>query len=680
MPLIDRMKPASSGKRDVPADVKDRLDRGRKAMLRDAANRRLCQRFEKGDTYWYVNERGLLDFQSTVTSATGSGKPPHRVRSRINFIRPIIEAKVSAATQRIPSYAVAPTSTDPEDEGAARTAESVALYGYDKWRLRNASIKAVKLAIGGGGDAFALPYFDPNVGPYVEVDGRWVGTGEVKVLILSGNEVYWEAGVNFEDSRWWAVEQARPIEDVKLTPGFVKGLELSPDATTSDIPTDNKDRDQLVMVTDYYERPCAKYPQGRLMRFANGKQITDQRLVKQDAEYAWESYPLKDAEGDVLDEPVLHRLSYTLDPDTDRDLGLTWQLIDPQRTLQDAWNKITEWKNRCLNPQMKAPVGSLIDRPDDVPGAVRYYRPVGGLVPEWEQPVPIPDSLFRILGEIQGAMRHIGADADVADTDAAARTLSQVIEQAANRWQSFLGDLAEWHSRVMRHCLCLVARHYTEPRLLQVRGRFGPEPISDFLGASLHGQVDVRVLPESLAVKSRQQLQAETMAYADRGWISPQVAMATIQGGTAEKLTQGYELDIARANRIIQAIRTGTIMEMGTWLATDPMTGQPAELPVYMPRETDNTDIWKTVFGDWMKTDEYMRLGPEGQEATNLVYSGILSWEQMKAAQAAQMQAAQAEQLGMSNAAKPSSSGVPSTPESDSVPVPKSPTGLPPIQ
>ena len=45
--------------------------------------------------------RGVLDFQPTVTTA-GTGKPPHRIRNTYNFIRPIIEAKISAATQRIP--------------------------------------------------------------------------------------------------------------------------------------------------------------------------------------------------------------------------------------------------------------------------------------------------------------------------------------------------------------------------------------------------------------------------------------------------------------------------------------------------------------------------------------------------------------------------------------------------
>lgn len=655
----------------IPQDLRDEMSRGREDMLRDAPKRRLCQRMERGDTYWYLDEKQFLNQQPTVTTATGGGKPPHRVRAKVNFIRPIIEAKVSAATQRIPSYDVSPSTTDPKDEGAARLAEQVALYGYDKWRLRTVSIKTVKLAVGGGGDGFALPYFDPDVGPYTKVDGEMVGQGELKVLVLSGNEVYWASGVDFMDSPWWAVEQARTIPSVKRMPDFIQGLTLAPDAVTSDIPTDRKGRDRLVMVTDLYERPCAKYPEGRVMHFANGQQITDHRQVDPTAEGPWEPYPLRDHEGKVVDEPVLHRLSYTLDPETDRDLGLTWQLIDPQRTAQDCWNKGVEHKNRVLNPQMKAPVGSLIDRPDDVPGAVRYYRPIGGLSPEWETSVPVPDSLFRIFDMALTTMRQIGADVNTENTDAAARTLQQVIEQSQNRWQSFLGDVAEWHSRLMRHCLLLVARHYSEPRLLQIRGRFGPYSIGDFQGAQLMGQVNVTVLPGSLEVKSRQQIRDEVLAYADRGWVSPQVAMAAIQGGTAQKLIEGYELDVARANRVIQAVENGTLMEMGSWVAVDPMTGMPSEQPVYMPTQQDNTAIWKTVFSDYMKTESYQQLPPPGQEAMNLVFAGILAHEAAAAQREAAAQAAQAEQLGMQNAARPQSKGMPSQPGSTGTPLPQ---------
>jgi hypothetical protein len=90
------------------------------------------------------------------------------------------------------------------------------------------------------------------------------------------------------------------------------------------------------MVRDYYERPCPKWPRGRWLTIANGRVIVDNRLIDPTAEYPWQDYPLKDADGTVLDEPLLHRLVYTHDPDDDDDLGLTWQLIDFELAARTA--------------------------------------------------------------------------------------------------------------------------------------------------------------------------------------------------------------------------------------------------------------------------------------------------------------------------------------------------------
>lgn len=663
--------------RKPPTDVLARLDRGRKTMMRDASKRRLCMRFRRGDTYWFVDDKGILNVQSTVTSVNGGGKPPHRIRNRYDFLGPIIDAKVSAATQRVPSYEINPSTSDPQDIGAARLAEKVALFGYDQWRVRNATVKTVDLAIGGGGVGYALPYFDPNVGPYTQVDGEMVGRGEIKVLVLSGNQVYSEPGCDFEESRWYAIERARPIDEVRDIPGFVGG-ELTPDASTSDIPTDRSESDNLVMVTEYFERPCPRYPDGRCITVANGRPIVDYRLIDPAAEGPWGPYPLIDTDGAVLDEPILHRLVYRHDADTDSDLGLTWRLIDFERTAQDAYNKILELKNRGLNPQMLAPVGSLVDRPDDVPGAIRFYRPTStNDKPEWQDP-PDPsmlNALMSILERVVGDMRDVAFDTNIdVGPNVAARTAQQAVEQNDNKWQSFLGDLAEWHSRLMRHCLLLCARHYSEPRLLAIRGRFGPERIQDFLGSRLLGQVDVRVYADSLTSKSRAQIQQE-LAWIQANWpgyLSPETAIAALHGGTAEKLIESYELDLARVNSVVQAIVDGTVMELParheyTPPSVDPLTGAPVpggmqEIPSYMPSESDSLPIWRHVFGDFLKTQEADRLAPAMQEVAQQVWAGIQYREaqQQQAAQAAMN--AQAAQLGSENAARPQARGVPSQP------------------
>ena len=667
----------------VPPDIAQRIDRGRRVMKRDAAKRRLCQRFEKGDSYSYLDHGGVLQVQSTTTNPSGGGKPEHRIRNKYNMIRPIVEDKVSTATNRTPSYSVAPSTPDENKIAAAKLAEKIAVYGFDRWHLRKMRTKVIKLAITTG-EGYAIPYYDPNVGPYEtpEVnpddpdhspaygDIGAYGKGEVRWIVLSGNQVMWEPGVDFEQSRWWAMERARPVDE--LMAEFKRPVK--PDATTSDIPTDNRDNENLALVTDYFERPSSNHPNGRWLTLAAGQLLCPVR-----------DYPLTDCDGEVLDEPVILRLVYTVDPETDRDLGLVWQLIDPQRTIQDCWNKLLEWKNRCLNPQMIAQVNSLIDRPTDIPGDVRYYK--GPTPPSWEQPPAVPQALFQMLDLMKRDMRDMAAYEDVqAQARLAAATVDAVLQQSQARWGSFLADVAEFDSRFMRHALMLVAQFYEDGRLIRIRGLQGWEPIKGFKGTDLLSEVDVTVNPDTLRYRTRDELKKDIFEMADRMWITPQQAMSAIDNGTAEALIQSYQLDRAKANRIIQRIRNGTVMDMPTRQDTnpdgtpllmpnpdDPMGPPvPAEVPTYMPDVQDNKDVWLSVFGDWMKTEEYELLPVEMQTVAKQIFQGIKQMKAQEAQQALQQQTDQAQALGLQNATRtPEAKPLPSMPGSPVNPSPQ---------
>jgi hypothetical protein len=177
----------------------------------------------------------------------------------------------------------------------------------------------------------------------------------------------------------------------------------------------------------------------------------------------------------------------------------------------------------------------------------------------------ILNALQQIFNLILDQMHAVASFQDIqAESNVAARTVQAAVEHSLARWQSFLGDLAEWWSRLMRHCLLLVARYYTEPRTMQIRGRMGWESIRDFKGAQLLGQTNVRVEPGSLEYLSRNQIMAKTQYYASMGWISGKQGMAAIEGGVVEKLTESYAQDVAKVNRIINRIRDGSVMDMPT--------------------------------------------------------------------------------------------------------------------
>ncbi|HEU5115580.1 MAG TPA: hypothetical protein VFT74_02785 [Isosphaeraceae bacterium] len=634
----------------VPGDVQSRLKRGTDAMKEGAPKRRECLAHYRGDQYKYLDSQNKVVSQPTNTSSYGEtgGKPPHRVRRVRNVIFDIVETEVAATTQRVPGYEVAPSGTEPRRISAARLSRKVLLYGWEKWNVRRALERVVRYALIAD-EGFAWPYFDNSIGPYLEdEEGNRVGQGELCIHTYGPNEVFWEPGLKFEESPWHGIQQARDVNSVMQMEGYVGG-ELNPDARNAELEVELSPQSKLVMVTEYLERPTKKNPEGRWLTMANERVIVNQR-----------PYPCVDGEGKVLDEPVLHRLAYAMDPEQDRDLGLVRHLLDANRDMNHAESKITEWINLALNPQVIITNGFLKDKLTDEPGAV--FRAVGSGEVTWRPVPPIPRELFTRKQEAIADMQRIAGHMDTGSVESG-RGIQALIEQEGARRANFLAALAEFDAALARHCLYLVQRHYTEPRLLKVRGERGIEPIQDFYGSELLSETDVRVAPDSLEALTREGVEKKIMAFAERGWIPPHAAMAAINNGTAENLVESYERDVARANLIIQKVTEGpeALFQtpprrpfFGEEPGIDEETGQPKEfVPGWMPRPFDNVKVQKDVFADWMKSTEYDDLDQPSQEAANAYYEALLQIEAKHNAEAAEAQEMTAQSLGMSNAAKP---------------------------
>ncbi len=594
-----------------------------------------CWEFFRGNSYVYRNEDGSLVQQATTLSVRGRGKPPHRVRTERPLLVPLIRQEVSYATSRTPSYDVGPTNTDPETVAAAKVAEKVALYGYDKWSIQRVTEDCVTHALVAD-EAFAWPYWDDKYGKPIGEDpetGDTLYEGEVCVRVYGSGQVGWEPGVRFEDSRWYIIVQAEPVDQVLARPNVLV-TDIDPDATDAMVVGKERTKhSKLALITEYLERPSVKYPAGRRLVMAKGKQISPE-----------EPYPFEGPDG-VVDEPVLHKLTVIRDPDSDRDLGLVRFGLDCIRSHNDAVNKSLEWKNLALNPQVLAQFGAVPPGTTftDEPGAVFEVARVDQV--KWRDVPAVPRELFEMADRAKADLGFIFSQNDIPGQVEAARAIQSLLERDSNARASFLRNLADFHSRVMRHCLMLVQTHYSEKRDLQIVGDFGPEILYGFLGASLLDQVSVRVLPGSLEPQTKEAITNKVMSFAQLGWISPQAAMAAIDGGTAEALVKDYELDVGRAHLVIEKIKQGPESLFGT-------PDNPDGTPGWMPRPFDSIPVHKQVFESFMKTVAYDNLDVGQKEATNLYYQGLQQLEAEQQARAIEAQNAMAEQQGMNNAAR----------------------------
>jgi hypothetical protein len=642
--------------------VDARIKRALARMRELAPIRNECWEFFRGNSYVYRTQDNQLTQLATTAAVRGTGKPPHRVRTERPLLVPLIRHEVSACTQRVPSYEVTPTNTNPDTIAAAKVAQKVALYLYDKCRVKQVTEDVVTHAIVGD-EGFAWPYWDNGAGPQVGVDedGDGLYMGEICVRVYGANQVGWEPGVRYEDSPYYIVVSARPIEEVLAMPDILV-TDLPADATSTNITgglAKPKGATKLCMVTEYLERPSVQNPRGVRLTLAGGKLI-----------FAPDVYPLVDEDGPV-DEPPLLKLTVIRDPDNDRDMGLVRHALDCVRSFNDANNKALELKNLALNTQVIAPPNLLTKPLTDVPGdIIECMRPD---LLKWRDP-PAPallEQLHVIADRAKADLGFILSQNDLPAQVESGRAIEEIIEHDQDARAAFIGNLAEFHSRLMRRMLVLAQQHYTEPRDIEIIGDFGPEILPGFLGADLMDQTTVRVLPGSLAPVTREAIEAKVMAFADRGWITPQAAMAAIDGGTAETLVQDYELDIGRANLIISKIKQGPQVLFSTppgpQLTTLP-DGEQVPQPGWMPRPFDNVAVHKQVFEAWMKSADWDSLRPDMQEAAWQYYQALLQIQAQQQAEQAQAQLAAAAGQGAANAAKPQPGIAPVPPEALNAP------------
>jgi hypothetical protein len=704
--VLDKVKPPVM---EIPPSVEAKIKRGQLRLAELKAQRQEAIEFTNNNHYVQTSEdkRSLKRFP-VVSALQGGGKVDHRVRRSHDLIGPIVKGKVSAATQRIPGFEVDPATTDPEDYSAAKLAEKVLIAGYDTWRVKRAFQELVWNALVTE-EGFIMAYWDTSVGPFYDVsrhpqadeppimeeDGtvtpnpfadapdpenpEYLGLGEVRLGVFGGLDVTWEPGVKFEDSRWISIEQARPVDEVEGEPGYVGGkLTADAQASTSGGGSGRREKgSNLALVTEYLERPCPKYPNGRRLVMAN------KRLL-----FPEEDYPLRDQDGEIVDEPCLHRLAYTLDPSSDHDRGLVCSLIESMRSYDFAKNKQDEFAQMGLVLQILAPEGSILTPRTDTPGDIIEYDPSvpGGQKPEFAPLAGVPAELFTMENGARAEMGFISHENEIPAQVEANKAVQALLERDQISWADFLENEADVFARIARDILGLVQRHYTEDRMMKFRGRTGWLPIEDFKGSDLRGQTDVRVRSGSLEPQTRPAIERRIMSIAERfpGYFPPEVILGALERGNAEGLLQGYEEDVARANLIIAQIRAGTFWdqpERPVWPGEDAVqlsteTGEPEldeqgqavpaeSVPGWMPRPFDNVTVTKSVFEIFLKSDEWNRLDDDAKSASMAFYSGLLDIETRNAERQRELQTEMAEEQGLSNAAKPAApKPMPSLPQS----------------
>ena len=622
--------PAAGGK---PADgpgldpvVKRRLADVQRDISRHDAKWQECLAFFDGDQYVEVS---AVDnsLQRLETREGGSGKARWRPRLTRNRYTSAMVRKASLMTSRVPGYECTAINGDQPAQNAARMAERALLAYYHQGRVQQTAMQLVLYALNIGA-GMTWPYWNSQVGEMIESpDGSRVRLGEIGTHILGQREVGWQPGVAFEESRWHTVTKAFPIDYVKGLPGYRGPADLKPDTAPAVYERRKGQASrELVSLTHYLERPTDAEPDGRWLQICNQQIICDP-----------EPYPRKG------DRVCLQWLPCILRPHSHRPLGLGEQAVDIQRTYNRTINQIIAWKQLVLQPQMLAPAGSLRQQNTAEPGIVLQYRPVGGLKPEWRPTPDLPQGLFSVLEQcIQDLEELFGSGSLPAGVETGPG-IQAVNERDQSQQAMFAGFLADWHASYGEHILELMRERYTEPRMLEVQGRYGVDLIRDFVGATTEGVQSVRVAPGSLEPRTRKEQEQKIMWMIQQGFVDPAKGISAMRAGNSDYIVDSYELDVAKQYREIQQMRA---MEDGEG------DGPPMVNPT-----VDNHAVHLDVLQNWMKTADYDQAHPFVKEAAQAHAEAHQFEVQQAQMREQQAQSMRAEQMGQQNAGRPGPQG-----------------------
>lgn len=680
---------AQGSREAIPTDVNEKLKRGRTGLEEVQARRLLGIEFANNNHFSELNDAGTKVVNSSTTTVYNGGEmPDHRVRRSQDIVSPMLQRKVSAATQREPDWESMAATSDPEDYAASRIALRVSRAGYPLWGFPTAETKGLWWAMVTE-EVFGRAVWNGSIGPFQDVsihpeadveDGegnkphqgkpdpdnpKWRGRGEIELVVYSGLEVIWEPGVDFEKSRWHAVEHVRAIEDLEAEPEFIKvpGETLKPDAQTTmqgRITQREKKGSKLVVVTEYFERPCLKYPKGRWLTFADGRKVLPDN-----------DFPVRDGQGNVVDAPPLRRLIYDVDGSSDRAKGLVQKVIDAVRSYDQAINKQSEYSQIGLVAQVLAAEGVLLTDPTDEPGLVLEYDRTlaNGEKPEWRENIDFPDELFEMEERAERRFSKISFDEDIPPQVESGKGVGMVTELNRSAWSKFLNDFDNWRSDLMSDCLVLAQQNYGRDRILKFRGETGWELVGDFTGADLRGQTDVRIKQSATQTQTRPQIEQRIMQLVQTfpNVFPAEVVIEALNSANPEKLIKGYEEDVGRAHRLIGQLRDGTFWgqplrpALPGEEAFEEINGRPM-VPGWLPRPFDSLPVLKAALENWMKTDDWDRGERRMKDASLLVYQKVLDLEAQQQQRDAEAQEALAEEQGQANAAKEPEKVMPSLP------------------
>ncbi|MET0578238.1 MAG: hypothetical protein ABW122_06240, partial [Ilumatobacteraceae bacterium] len=479
-------------------------------------------------------------------------REPTRVRATVARVGPESRRIIAKLMRRGLTFDVPPSSPDDAAIRGSRIGEAALTEVQRKQNWEDTRLEHANCTWSDGVAGLCVEW-DWRTGTPIGMNERnmVVGTGDVKVSVVSIHEIACEPGTrNIEEGLWWIRGVALPPPEVKQMYGLDK--EPKADARAIDTIWRVTDGDQwtnvpLTMVLTYFERPNGLQP-GRVMTVVDGE-VVDQG--------PW-PFPFNERLNIAVAkvEPI-HGRWFGHTPVTDA--------VSVQALLNASWSSIVEHMKLAGNARCWVPLGAVDDVEDltDTPGEFVEYNPINGQKPAWEAPPTMPDWWIRQPSMLGEAMDDILGSHDVSRGDAPAGVesgiaLSILSENDDTPVGALAKVLGECWGRAATMVLKLYEANVQETRQSMIYAGSVPEAVS-WSGGDLVGQTTVVVPLDSVLPRSRAAQAAYALQLYDRKIIQTPTELAKVADlPDQDDLLAGIDPDTARAQRENYWLAIGT--------------------------------------------------------------------------------------------------------------------------
>lgn len=499
---------------------------------------------------WYENLAFYRGKQWVVwqnSSIHESGRAlvqPKSKRKRLVFnrIMPTVRREYTKLCKEEPQYWVPPNTTDQSDIAAALTGEALAEYlayacHFNKAR-RGATWWAVQTGTG-----FLKTTYDNNKEFGISPDGGKL-KGTVNYSARSPFHIFvpYLELEDIQDQPW--VADVRTYDAKVVKDMYGKDVEAKSDVSTSNTETrfrnainiKNNNTTKQVLVKEIWIKPCAEYPEGKLVVYAENTILLETEAFP----YSHGEYPF---------QKIIHIPSGGF-----YGISVIEGLIPMQKEYNLMKSQLAEARDLTSKPALVAEKGSVdIKKLKAIPGNVIEHMP-GSEPPRRLINPDMPTYIDKLLDMVLQDIADNSAQFEITKGRTppgveAASAIAYLQEENDTMLYHTIASLEEAVANSGKQSLQLIQDYWNTTRMINTISKVHVQGVIEFKGSDLKNNTDLRVVSGSMAPRSTAAKQAAVMELMKLGAVDPAVALKYFAMSETDAMYEEIHLDINQVKR-----------------------------------------------------------------------------------------------------------------------------------